>query len=72
MSAPKLFTEPDKCGAWRCYDFCCINYCEYDHDCQNEYCHVCRSGQFCGNCNNYYECDFAERNHQFQKEAKKK
>ena len=63
-----LFTDKERCGAWRCECFSCEIYSETDYDCQEGHCHVCAAGQMCSNCENYGDCEEAAENMKLQRE----
>lgn len=63
----KKFNDPKMCGAWRCNEFSCGNYSDFDYDCNNNLCHVCATGQKCLNCDNFEDCEFGKENMKIQK-----
>lgn len=47
------FVDKNKCGAWRCEDFSCMNSSD---NCDNTMCHVCSNGHSCQYCDNAPDC----------------
>ena len=67
----KKIDDTKMCGAWRCDEFACVNYSQFDYDCNNHLCHVCVTGKKCLNCSGFDNCEYAKENMRKQENVEK-
>jgi len=65
-----LFTDKEKCEAWRCQGFSCMKYIPDRLGCNMDLCHVCAESMTCRNCEYANGCSYATENIKLQEGEK--